>query len=113
MARVHMFKSAADKQKQQQQDAFPPLEHEQDLPASPSLIVHGSTTTTTPAEEEMTTTATANNSNTEISEAQLNRNESAALTAALLQKATTSDNDASNMDVVNAMAAALSAKQGK
>lgn len=88
MARVHMFKSSTDKQK----DIV--LETQQDLPASPSL---------NNVTEEHSLDVTAQSPK---HMSLLNRNESAALTAALLQKAS------NNMDVVGAVAAALSVKPG-
>lgn len=92
MARVHMFKPSADKQNK---DVILPQE---ELPASPSLIQNTTT-------EESSSLDVTVQSPKQLS--QLNRNESAALTAALLQKAS------SNMDVVGAVAAALSVKPGK
>ncbi|GAA5817770.1 hypothetical protein MFLAVUS_011323 [Mucor flavus] len=90
MARVHMFKSSSDKQK----DVV--VETPQDLPASPSLLLNNTIA------EEHSLDVTAQSPKQQMSI--LNRNESAALTAALLQKAST------NMDVVGAVAAALSVK---
>ncbi|KAI8056392.1 hypothetical protein BDF21DRAFT_497796 [Thamnidium elegans] len=90
MARVHMFKSSSDKQK----DVV--VESPQDLPASPSLLLNNTIA------EEHSLDVTAQSPKQQMSI--LNRNESAALTAALLQKAST------NMDVVGAVAAALSVK---
>lgn len=89
MARVHMFKSSTDKQR----DIV--LETEEELPASPSL-------NNTIAEEHSLDVTAQSPKQMSL----LNRNESAALTAALLQKAS------SNMDVVGAVAAALSVKPG-
>lgn len=93
MARVHMFKSSADKQNKDV-----PLTNEE-LPASPSIIQN----TTTEESSSASLDVTAHSSTKQL----LNQNESAALTAALLQKAS------SNMDVVGAVAAALSIKPGK
>jgi hypothetical protein len=93
-----MFKSSSDKQTK--------VLLEQELPASPSLAPLDNTTITTTAEDNsLDVTASPKPSQTMSLKS---RNESAALTAALLQNAS------SNMMVAEAMAAALAAnKPGK
>lgn len=97
MARVHMFKSSVDKQNKDV-----PLTTNEELPASPSLLQNTTTEETTSSNKSLEVNGQASSSPS--SSKQLN--ESAALTAALLQKAS------SNMDVVGAVAAALSIKPG-
>jgi hypothetical protein len=91
MARVHMFKSSSDKQTKTVLE---------ELPASPSLALDN----TTSEENALDVTASPKQSQAMSLKS---RNESAALTAALLQKAS------SNMMVAEAVAAALAAKPGK
>lgn len=95
MARVHMFKSSADKQ---HKDVSLP----QETPAPPSVIDN----TTTEETSLDITAADAQSPKQHNTLSQLHRTESAALTAALLQKAS------SDMDVAGAVAAVLSAKPG-
>ncbi|KAK4510174.1 uncharacterized protein ATC70_006346 [Mucor velutinosus] len=94
MARVHMFKSSVDKQNK---DVNLP----QETPAPPSVIDN---TTTTEETSLDITAADAQSPKQNNTLSQLHRTESAALTAALLQKAS------SDMDVAGAVAAVLSAK---
>ncbi|EPB90493.1 hypothetical protein HMPREF1544_02702 [Mucor circinelloides 1006PhL] len=94
MARVHMFKSSSDKQNK---DVNLP----QEIPAPPSVIDN---TTTTEETSLDVTAADAQSPKQNNTLSQLHRTESAALTAALLQKAS------SDMDVAGAVAAVLSAK---
>lgn len=93
MARVHMFKSSSGKQSK--------VISEAELPASPSLAIDSTTTV-----EENALDVTASPKQTQALSLK-NRYESAALTAALLQKAS------SNMMVAEAVAAALASKPGK
>ncbi|KAI8098286.1 uncharacterized protein B0P05DRAFT_521257 [Gilbertella persicaria] len=96
MARVHMFKPSFDKQNK---DTV--VLEEQDLPASPSLpnnTVHEQETPPSPPSCLDIPTVTEMNNDS---------NDSAVLAAALLQKASNS------MDMVGAVAAALSVKPGK
>lgn len=97
MARVHMFKSSSDKQNK---DITLP---EEEIPAAPSILDN----TTTEETSLDITAADAQSPKQSNTISQLHRTESAALTAALLQKAS------SDMDVVGAVAAVLSAKPGK
>ncbi|GAN03013.1 conserved hypothetical protein [Mucor ambiguus] len=93
MARVHMFKSSADKQNKD-------VNLSQETPAPPSVIDN----TTTEETSLDITAADAHSPKQNNTLSQLHRTESAALTAALLQKAS------SDMDVAGAVAAVLSAK---
>lgn len=97
MARVHMFKSSSDKQNKD--IALP----EEEIPAAPSILDN----TTTEETSLDITAADAQSPKQNNTLSQLHRTESAALTAALLQKAS------SDMDVAGAVAAVLSAKPGK